>query len=134
MAKTKLPQKHRDMPATVGLVYEVRDELKADIRALDAKMESRFAQVDSRFAQIDSRFDQIDSRFSKQDARMSSMDEKIEKILASVHRTQAIVEEQRSENKVMLEALHGFVQRMDRMEKRQDEVDLTLRALAKPIR
>lgn len=118
------------MPATVGLVLEVREELRADLRglearmdsrfaALEAKMDSRFSGIDGRFAEIDGRFAEIDVRFSEIDARFSAQGSKIEQILAAVHRTQAIVEEQRSENRVMLEALNGFVQRMDHLEKRQ---------------
>lgn len=139
--KAKLPEKNRNMPATVGLVLEVRDELKADVRALEAKMDSRFLALDSRFANIDSRFSSIDARFANidarfaaQDSKFAAMDAKIEQILVSVHRTQAIVEEQRSENRVMLEALNGFVKRMDRIEQRQDEQDQTLRSLIRPAR
>jgi methyl-accepting chemotaxis protein len=105
-----LPTKRRDVPATVGLVTDVRNELKADFRSLDSKVEAGFKQMESRFKEQDS---------------------KIEEIRSSVHRIEALVEEQHSENRIMLEALNGFVQRMDRIEKRQDDADTTLRLLAK---
>lgn len=101
--KNPLPQKRREMPATIGLVEEVRDELKADIRGLEARMDSRFGGIEST----------------------------LEEIRASVHRTQAIVESQHSENRIMLEHMVGLGQRFDKLEERQNESEATLRSLAR---
>jgi len=58
---TKLPTRKKDLPATVGFVEEVRDELKAEIRALDRKIDARFGDQNARFNLIDARFSEIDA-------------------------------------------------------------------------
>ena len=136
----KLPARRRDVPASNGFVSEVRDELKAEIRSVDRRVDSlmsRFDAMDARFdamdAKFEGRFSEMDSKFEQMDAKFAArahaQDAKIDQILAVVHRVQAIVEESRSENRVALEALNGFVQRMDRLENRQDQVDETVRGL-----
>lgn len=107
---------------------EVRDELKADNRRLEAKfngLEVKFGALESK---MDSKFAAMGARLALQE---SKFDARFEELLVSAHRTQAIVEEQRSENRIMLEALNGFVHRMDRMEKRLDDHDAVLRSLAR---
>ena len=108
--QNKLPTRSKDVPASVGVVYEVRDELKAEVRSVERRIEA------------------MDSKF---EARAKTQDSKLEQMMASLHRIQAIVEESRSENRIMLEALTGFVQRMDHLETRQDSVETTVHNIAK---
>ncbi|MBI3294985.1 MAG: hypothetical protein HYZ71_09680 [Deltaproteobacteria bacterium] len=72
---------HDTAPATVGLVKEVRGELKAEIRSLKKEMTA-----------------------------------KIEAVLVGVHRTQALMEEQRGENRIVLDGLSTMLDRQDRLE------------------
>ena len=88
MAK-KVPAKTKDLPATHGMLFEVRDELKKS-------MEAGFAELKSLFHQAMLRF-----------------------------------EEQRSENKVVLEALQGLSQKQDRLEFEFIDIRDTVRTLAK---
>ncbi len=86
---------HGDLPATIRLVKEIRNELRAEIRALDSKMKSGFKRVDARFNDIDARFDSLQ---------------------ADIHRTQVIIEEQRNENRIVLDGLKVVIDRQDRLE------------------
>lgn len=142
---TRLPTRKKDLPATVGLVWEVRDELKSEIRSLEHRMDARFKHVDARFDKIDARFNEVDARFSKidarfnevdarfneVDARFSQLDSKIDQVLVVVHGMQAMMEQQYGENRIMLEKLSLINDRQDRLEKRQDENDVFIRQLAR---
>lgn len=68
----KVPQKTKDLPATHGMLFEVRDELRTSIDRVEKKMEAGFSEMKSLFHQAMLRF-----------------------------------EEQRSENKIVLEAIQG---------------------------
>jgi chromosome segregation ATPase len=126
-----------DLPATHRMLFGVRDELKADLRSLESKMDSRFnaleakfssidsrfnltdakfSSIESRFSSIDARFDSMESRFSSIDARFDLMDSKFERLISEVHRLGVIVEEQNSRNASALDTLIGFAHRQDRFE------------------
>ena len=72
---------HDDLPASVGLVKSVRDELRADTAGLEHRINAKFQEI-----------------------------------LTVVHRTQVIVEEQRSENRIVLDGLKTVIDRQDRFE------------------
>lgn len=129
----------KDLPATQGMLQLVRTELKADIRELRSEtkagfqqMESRFNQIDAKFNQIDSRFSQMDSKFSQMDSRFSQMDSKFERVLSEVARIGVLVEEQNSNNRVVLEGLTGLWQRQERIEGRVGDVEKLVRSVAHP--
>ena len=73
------------MPASVGLVKEVRDELRAGIRWLDHRMGS----FEHRMHSFDHKLDSFKDELSRQ----------IEGVMAIAHRTQVLVEEQRTETR-----------------------------------
>jgi hypothetical protein len=146
---------HDDVPATVGLVNEVRAELLAEVRSVNFKlasvdgrlksmdsrfdgidsrldgMDSRFDAMDSRFDAMDSRFDAMDSRFdameSRLGARIDDLDGRIEKVFAVVHRTQALMEEQRGENRIVLDGIKSVMERQERVEEETKEFRETLK-------
>lgn len=93
------------LPTTRAEVRLIRTELKADIRSLKSEMEARFDQSDA----------------------------KLEKVLAEVARTGVLVEEQNSNNRIVLEALTGLWQRQDRVEARTEEMERFLRTLSRPV-
>lgn len=74
--------KSEDLPATIGFVRQARDELRADMRAIESRLSS-----------------------------------KIEGVVAAVHGTQVLMEEQRSENRIVLDGLKLVLDRQDRLEK-----------------
>jgi hypothetical protein len=94
MTKKKNNLTHDAVPASVGLVKNVRDELGADIRAVELGLSS-----------------------------------KIEQVLVSVHRTQILMEEQRGENRIVLDGISSVFERQDRLESGCDEIRNTLKTL-----
>lgn len=96
-------RKNMDAPASAGLVIEVRSELISELHSLDNKIGSVEKRLDS----------------------------KIDKVLASVHRTQALMEEQRSENKVVLDGLKNVTERQDRVEDEFKDFRQTLQIFIK---
>ncbi len=98
--------RHRDVPASVGLVKEVRDELRADNRACAADLRGR---IDSAESKLGSRIDGLGQRLVKVEVGL-------EQVLVSVHRTQVLMEEQRGENRIVLDGLKNVHDRLDRIE------------------
>jgi chromosome segregation ATPase len=47
---------------------------RADLDALEGRLERRFERIDARFDQLDARFDQTDARFDQLDARFDQTD------------------------------------------------------------
>lgn len=80
------------MPASVGLVKEVRGEL--------------LAKTDAGFKKIESQMQQM---------------------LAQTHRTLALMEEQRSENRIVLDGYKSVMERMDRIKDDQKDLRSALR-------
>ncbi len=125
------------LPATQGMLYEFRKEMKSDIARLEAKMESRFKGNDSKFKSIDARFNEVDARFNEVDARFNrvdarfdemmalllKMDAKLHSMDARIHQTLMIVEEQKVAIKFTLDGHIMLNERVDRHDKRFDEVD-----------
>jgi len=85
---------HDALPASVGLVKQVRAELGAKIDSVERKLESQIQQV-----------------------------------LVSTHRTQALMEEQRGENRIVLDGVKNVTERQDRMEGDVLEIRDSLRVL-----
>jgi hypothetical protein len=102
--------RHDDLPASVGFVKEVRAELIAEIKSVDRKVVSLEHKMESRFERVESRFEQV---------------------LAVVHRTQTLMEEQRSENRIVLDGIKNLSERQDRFEDRLDGFERTLQVLVK---
>jgi len=98
-----IPDKEADMPATRVLVREVRDELKADIRSLEHKMESRSKETDA----------------------------KLEKMMAAIHRTQSLMEDQRGDNKAVMDGIKNVIDHLKSTDARVDEMERTIKFLAR---
>ena len=52
-------------------------EIKADLRALNAKIDDNFSKVDEKFAKVDEKFSKMDEKFSKVDERFAAILEKL---------------------------------------------------------
>lgn len=91
-----------DLPATQRMLQLVRSELKADIRGLRSETRAGFNQTDS----------------------------KLEQVLSEVARVGTLVEEQNSNNRIVLEGLTGLYQRQDRNEMRTEEIQNLVYGLA----
>lgn len=151
----KLTAKKREMPATVGLVMEVRDELKADIRRVEhqigasekrlmatiegvrSEMRSIAEGMRSEQGEIRSTIEGIRSEQHEMRSTIEGIRSDYHQILAvvedtrsSVHRMQALYEQQYSENRIMLEKLSLMSDRQDRLEERQNLNDAVIKKLA----
>ena len=93
----------KDLPATQGMLQLVRTELKSDIRGLKADMNSKFEQVLSEVSRIGS----------------------------EVSRMGFLAEEQNSKNNVVLEGLTSLWGRQKRIENRVDDIEKTVRSIAR---
>ena len=98
--------------ATRKELHLVRDELKSDIRSLELKIDGHFNGIESRFNGIESRFNGIESRFN-------GIESRLEKMQAEQFRMYALMEEQNSNNRIVLEGLQGLWQRQERIEQAQ---------------
>lgn len=120
---------HDTVPASVKLVKTVRSELRADIRsvqselkAVESRLESKIFALDSKISKLDSKISTFDSKISTLDSKVSTLDSKIEKTIANTHRIQVLMEEQRSENRIVLDGLKNMMERQDRLESEIKEV------------
>jgi cytochrome b len=93
---------HKDVPASVGLVKEIRSELRAEIRGLGEKLEKKIEGVKTEVHGLKSEIHGIKAE--------------VQEVLKSVHHTQVIIEEQRSENRIVLDGLKNMIDRQDRIE------------------
>lgn len=100
----------KDLPATQGMLYLVRTELKEDMAELRSEMNMRFSQGDVNFQKVLTAVHQVSSE---------------------VARLGLLVEEQNSRNQIVLEGLTGLHQRQDRAEARMDGFEKTLKSLSR---
>jgi chromosome segregation ATPase len=147
-SSAEYPRRAREVPVTQIMLFGVRDELKAHVRAeihgvngqvrgvraefkrIDARfseMEARFNKVNARFNEIDARFNEIDARFNEIDARFNEVDVRFERVEASiqnliseVHRLAILIEEQNARNRIVLDGLTGLFARQERLEAKID--------------
>lgn len=145
------PRKANDVPVTRKMLYIVRDELKADTRSLERKMDAQFKRVDSRFDKMESRFDKMESRFDKVESRFNEMESRfdevesrfdemnskfngidsrflqiearLEKMSGDIHRIALLVEEQNAKNTFVLDGLTSLFHRQDRVEARMQRFE-----------
>ncbi len=106
----RMTPKTKDLPATQAMLGLVRDELKADTRELRSEMKSEFKTVDARFDRVDA---------------------KLERMAAEVSRIGMLMEEQNSRNQIVLEGLTAYIQRQERVETRIEDVERTVRSIAR---
>ena len=117
-AKT-LSLTHDTMPASVGLVKGVRSELKAMIGSVDHKVGSLGKKVDSLDAKIDS-------------VRLELKGD-IEQVLAGVHKTQVMMEQQRSEDRAVMDGLKTVSDRQNKVEADVEDFRRIIGSLPLPL-
>lgn len=99
-------------------VLSTRSETKfvrLKVKGLEKKMDSRFTEMESKLSTIDAKFDKMDS--------------KIEVVLAEVQRIGLRVEQQSTQNAIMLESQIELIKRQDNLEKEVREEVKTLTQL-----
>jgi hypothetical protein len=83
--------------ATRKMLSLVRDELKSDIRALEQRMGARFDRIEGNLSEMRGDLSELRSGYS---------------------RMELLLEEQNSNNRIVLEGLQALWQRQDRIESR----------------
>jgi peptidoglycan hydrolase CwlO-like protein len=130
----------KDIPATLGMLHHVRDDLKASILSLEHKMNSkfksvdaqfkdvdaRFDRVDARFNQVDARFNEVDARFDRMDAKLEKMDSKIDAMSSKIHQMHLLAEEQRGENRIVLDGLIVWIAKNEQLDERVTGLEKTM--------
>jgi hypothetical protein len=118
MAKKKtLPTRSKDVPATLGMLHIVRDELRSDIRSLEHKMDSRFQKVEGKLAELKT---EVKGQLTSE---ISGLKSAMEKMSSSMHQMQLLVEEQRAENRIVMDGLTNLFSRQERIEDRVDALE-----------
>ncbi len=135
MPLAKLSRLRRnDVPASVRLVKEVRNELlfetrsiRKEIGAAEKRLESKIWSVESKISSVESK---LASKISSVDAKVSalaskicsveskicSVESKVDSISSTVHGMRVLMEEQRSENRIVLDGIAAVIVRQDRAE------------------
>jgi hypothetical protein len=80
------------------------------------KLDGRMDKLDGRMDKLDGRMDKFDLRMNGFEIRMDGFESTLHQVLASTHRTQALVEEQRSENRIVLDGIKSVMERQDKTE------------------
>ncbi len=124
------PIKSDDVPATQRHLELVRQELKSDItsfhlemRAGFQAMDARFQSIDARFKSIDARFFDMDSRFTKIDGQFLAIDARFERLESILLSMKAMMEEQNSRNRYVLDGYNFLFDKAERSEKRLQLVE-----------
>ena len=119
---------HNDLPATVGLVKEVRNEVKADIRTLRAEMGNLRAEMGNLKSEMGTLRSEMGNLRSEMKGEMQIIKEDLG---SKIHRVLVVVEEQRSENRIVLDALKNLDERQDRLEGEVVDLKKTVKLIAR---
>lgn len=107
------PQKSKDLPATQGMLFELRDELKAEIQALKADVTAVKADVLAVRAEVKNGVSEMKAMF---------------------HEAMLRFEAQHANNNAILEKLNSLYERQDRVETDVAAMRSTLSDLATAAR
>jgi chromosome segregation ATPase len=116
MAKKTYPTKRAEVPATQGQLHEVRDELKADIRAVEESLKSEIHGVRSEVHGLKSEIHGIKSEVHGLRAMIEKMDSRI-------HAMMGLMELQHAENRAALEGYNHVSQEVAELRKRFDDFE-----------
>ncbi len=107
----KKPPRSSEILVTQKLLLSVKSELKSDITSVALDVKSLRSEMSSIRSEVDSLRFEMNSRFEK-------MDSKFETLAAAIHRTNALVEEQNSRNRIVLDGYDQIYRRQEEYEKR----------------
>jgi len=96
------PKKSNAMPATQGMLYEFRDELKSDITSVRLEMKSGFSDIVSKIEALTSQIEMQNSKIESQNSKF--------------HRMLTLYEEQESRNKYVFDGYASLNGRVEKLE------------------
>ncbi len=105
--------KNRDLPATQGMLFEVRDEMMS--RFLGAEHELKFVRKD-----MESLKQEVKAEFQKAHHKMDAFEKRME---AAYHKTALLVEEQNVNNKIVLDLIRMFADDHEELKSRISELE-----------
>ena len=108
------PLKSKDVPATQGMLYAVRDELKSHI----ISHEKRFDSVDKKFDSMDKKIDSVHMDLL---GRFDKMDAKLDKMNAEIHRNSLLREDDSARNKFVLDQYALVIRLCEKLDKRIEQ-------------
>ncbi len=116
-----------DVPVTKAMLEltEKRLEEKIESAKLELKSEIGTARTELR-AEIGTARTELGAEIGSVKSELQAVKAAIHDVKSEVHRLAILIEEQNARNKIVLEGLTGLFQRQDRIEKRTDEMEMTL--------
>jgi chromosome segregation ATPase len=133
---------HNDLPASVGLANEVRSELRAELGSLRHEIKADIGLVRAEMGSVRTELRteigalraEMGVMRTENGAEFSSLRSEVQQVLVAVHRSQALMEQQRGENRIALDGLKNVTERQDRMDGELQEIRETLKVLRPPDR
>ena len=113
--------KAEDQPATRKMLSLVRDEIKADIRSLNQKIDghdTKFRSLDTKVQSLDTKVEALCTKVENIDSKISGLRADFQKLEAGNFRMQLLLEEQNANNRIVLDGLQALWHRQDRLEQR----------------
>jgi predicted nucleic acid-binding Zn-ribbon protein len=140
-------QRRAEMPATQGMLIEMRKELGHKVTSVDLKIDAVNKNLSGRIDSLDKRLTgRIDSVEKKLTGRIDSVEKKLtgridsveknlsakmERMHADIHRVLYLVEEQHAENRTVWDKQAALEVRQDRLEEEVKDIRQTVDNLAK---
>ena len=105
----KAPLRSGNVLVTQRMLSSVKSELKSDITSVSLEVKLVRSELGALRLDMNSKFEMMDS--------------KLEKVIAAIHRTNALVEEQNSRNRVVLDGYDHIYRRQEEYEKRLRDLE-----------
>ena len=115
--------KSDDVPVSKKHLDLTKQEIKSEITSLRLEMKAGFSQIDSRFTSIESKFTSIEGRFTDIDGKFTGMDAKFASLDAKLSGMMALLEEQNSRNRYVLDGYTSLNDKQESTEARVKELE-----------
>ena len=108
-------------------IGSVRTELRAEIGTVRTELRAEIGTARTELrAEIGTARTELGAEIGSVKSELQAVKAAIHDVKSEVHRLAILIEEQNARNKIVLEGLTGLFQRQDRIEKRTDEMEMTL--------
>ncbi|MGE3975386.1 MAG: hypothetical protein AB7F59_12755 [Bdellovibrionales bacterium] len=111
------PVRKKQVPATQDMLFEVRNELKSDIKRLDLKVGGLEKCIDGTEQRLETKIDGVEQRLTLK------MDTQFYELKSIIHKLTLIVEEQNARNVYVLDGYANLYDRQDRLESRMSDFE-----------
>lgn len=113
----RYPPRKEDVPATCGMLFRVRDELKAEIKAetQSLRSETQSLRSETQFLRSETQSLKLEIRSLRSEME-SRFDSLIQNVSAQIHKLALLVEEQNARNAIVLDGLASLFHRQERVE------------------